>query len=292
MKSFKGIFTALLTPFNADNTVNTDSLTKLVKFNISKGIKGFYVGGSTGEAMLMSTEERKLVFSTVKKACSDDITLIAHVGTINTDMAIDMAKTAESLGYDAISAVAPFYYGFSYDAIKSYYNDIVNNVSIPMIVYNFPNANGVQFTKELANELFKNEKFIGIKHTAVDLFALNNFKKLDREIIVYNGFDEMLLAGFSMGADGGIGSTYNFMPTKYIKLYEAFINKDIATAQRIQNECNDIINKLIKYGVFASEKAILTHMGIPMGDCRRPFAKISDEGNAVMKEIATKIIAE
>ena len=262
MDKFKGLFSALLTPFNEDGSINFDSLEKLVEFNLQNGIDGFYVGGSTGEGLLLSPEERMQVFECVKKANKGRATLIAHVGTICTLDAIKMAKKAEELEYDAISAVAPYYYGFTLDAVLGYYNDIVNSTSLPMIIYNFPNSGGFSLTKDIANKLFENEKFIGIKHTSGDMFTLNQFKKLDREIVVYNGFDETLLAGLSMGADGAIGSTYNFMGKKF------------------------------KYGVFQSEKAILTEMGIDMGQCRPPFLPISDECRASMKKIAHKIMSE
>lgn len=292
MDKFKGLFSALLTPFNEDSSINFDSLEKLVEFNIQNGIDGFYVGGSTGEGLLLSPEERMQVFECVKKANKGRATLIAHVGTICTLDAIKMAKKAEELEYDAISAVAPYYYGFTLDAVLGYYNDIVNSTSLPMVIYNFPNSGGFSLTKEIANKLFENEKFIGIKHTSGDMFTLNQFKTLDREIVVYNGFDETLLAGLSMGADGAIGSTYNFMGKKFKKIMNCFHLGEIETAKALQNEANEIICEMIKYGVFQSEKAILTEMGIDMGDCRPPFLPISDECRASMKKIAQKIMNE
>ncbi|MEG0546353.1 MAG: N-acetylneuraminate lyase [Oscillospiraceae bacterium] len=291
MEKFKGLFTALLTPFNEDNTLNKQSIEKLIEFNIDCGVKGFYVGGSTGEGMLLTAEERKELFKIVADCNNGRTTLIAHVGTISTDAAIDMAKCAEKLGYDAISAVAPFYYSFSYEAIMGYYNDIVNSVNVPMIIYNFPNSGGFAFTADIANKLFKNEKFIGIKHTSGDMFALQQFKHLDRDIIVYNGFDETLLAGLAMGADGAIGSTYNFMAGKYLKIIDDFKAGRIEEAQKGQNEADEIIVEMIKFGVFQSEKAILTEMGIDMGECRRPFLPITDECRASMKKIAAKLKA-
>lgn len=292
MDKFKGLFSALLTPFNEDGSINFDSLEKLVEFNLQNGIDGFYVGGSTGEGLLLSPEERMQVFECVKKANKGRATLIAHVGTICTLDAIKMAKKAEELEYDAISAVAPYYYGFTLDAVLGYYNDIVNSTSLPMIIYNFPNSGGFSLTKEIANKLFENEKFIGIKHTSGDMFTLNQFKTLDREIVVYNGFDETLLAGLSMGADGAIGSTYNFMGKKFKKIMNCFNSGKIETAKALQNEANEIICEMIKYGVFQSEKAILTEMGIDMGQCRPPFLPISDECRASMKKIAHKIMSE
>ncbi|MDE5756405.1 MAG: dihydrodipicolinate synthase family protein, partial [Clostridia bacterium] len=103
--------------------------------------------------------------------------------------------------------------------------------------------------------------------------------------IVYNGFDEMLVAGLSMGADGGIGSTYNFMPQKYVDMFRLFNEGNIKEAQRIQYEANEIITMLIKYGVFATEKGILEEMGIEMGGCRKPFTELSAEGKAYCKKL-------
>ena len=282
-----GIFTALLTPFNDDYTINEASLKKLVEFNLEKGVNGFYVGGSTGEGMVMSPEERKEVFRIVKEAAGDRVPMIAHCGAISTDSAIDMAKTAEALGYTAVSAVAPFYYSFPYPAIRKYYDDIVSSVSIPMVVYNFPGGNGFTFTADYAAEMFEDERFIGIKHTSADLFALQQFKqKIKRPVTVFNGFDEMCLGGLSMGADGAIGSTYNFMADRFLKIYDEFHNGSIEKAQKIQNGANEIIAEMIKYGVFQCEKAVLTHMGIDMGPCRRPFLPISKEGFEAMKKVA------
>lgn len=285
-----GIFTALLTPFRQDYSINEASLKKLVEFNLEKGINGFYVGGSTGESMVMTAEERKEVFRIVKEAAGDKVPMIAHCGAISTDAAIDMAKTAESLGYTAISAVAPFYYSFPYQAVRQYYTDIVSSVSLPMVVYNFPSGNGFTFTADYAAEMFEDERFIGIKHTSADLFALQQFKqKIKRPVTVFNGFDEMCLGGLAMGADGAIGSTYNFMGDKFLKIYDEFHAGNIEAAQEIQTQANEIIAEMIKYGVFQCEKAVLTHMGIDMGPCRRPFLPISKAGFDAMKAVAAKL---
>ena len=287
---FKGVFPALLTPYKADGSINGDSVKKLIDYNVQKGVNGFYVGGSTGEGMLLTVEERKQLFKASAEANAGRTTLIAHVGTICTDHAIEMAKYAKEVGFDAISAVAPFYYGFSYDAIKNYYLDIVNSVDMPMIIYNFPNASGFNFTKAIAEEMFAaSDRFIGIKHTTSDLFLLQQFKTMAANPVVYNGWDEMFIAGLYMGADGGIGSTYNLMADKFIDIYNYFQQGDLAKARAKQLEANAVITELIKYGVFAAEKAVLDALGIPMGECRKPFRPISDEGRKKMQEIAKNL---
>lgn len=284
-EKFKGVFPALLTPFKKDGTINEQAVRDLMEMNIKKGVTGFYVAGSTGEGLLLTIEERKQLFKIAADVNNGRTTLIAHVGTICTDHAIELAKYAESVGFDAISAVAPYYYHFSYSAIKQYYYDIADSTELPMIMYNFPLANGFNFTKELADDMFKNKKLIAIKHTNADLYTLQQFKTMDANPIVYNGFDEMFVAGLSMGADGGIGSTYNFMAEKFIDIFDKFKANDLAGAKKTQEEVNVIITMLIKYGVFQMEKGVLTEMGIDMGDCRRPFEPLSEEGKKACKQI-------
>lgn len=279
----KGIFTALLTPFNSDYSINEKALAELVRFNIDSGINGFYVGGSTGECMLMDADERKTVFRTVASACDRAVDMIAHVGSISTDEAIELGIEAKKLGYDAISAVAPFYYGFSAEAIKKYYYDIAEAVDMPLFIYNFPAGNGFGLTADMACEMFSKEKRLaGIKHTSNDLFALKQFKQRIDGITVFNGYDEICLAGLSMGADGAIGSTYNFMGKKFAELYQAFRSGNLELAQRLQDEACKIISVMCKYGVFQCEKEILTLMGIDMGPCRRPFLPLVEEGRKAM----------
>ena len=294
-EKFKGVFTALLTPYE-DGKLNKQSLKKLIDFNIKCGVNGFYVGGSTGEGAILSTEERKELFNEVGVLNSGRVTLIAHVGSPSTDTAIELAETAYSAGYDAVSAVAPYYYTHSYDAIKAYYLEIANATKLPLIIYNFPLAGSFNLTPQKAADLLEDEKIIGIKHTSQDLFALERLKTLSNTPVVYNGYDEMFAGGLIMGADGGIGSTYNFMPHKIVGIYRAFQDKDLDKAMRLQREANDIIQKIIdccsRCGIMNGEKAILTAMGIPMGQCRRPFLPIEKEDEDEMKKIADELISE
>ena len=217
MNKFKGVFTALLTPFDKSDKINEKELEKLVKFNVEKGVTGFYVGGSTAEAFLLSSDERKLVYDIVKSAAPDK-TLIAHVGSISEKEATELAIHARKLSYDAVSSVAPFYFKFTFEEIKNYYLRVAQNAELPMIVYNFPNFSGVNLGIKDFESLLCNDNFIGVKHTSSDYFLMEQLKASFPGKLVYNGFDEMFLAGLSMGADGGIGSTYNFMADKFVKM--------------------------------------------------------------------------
>ena len=287
---FEGIFPALLTPFDENGAVNHDALRRLVEYNLEKGVKGFYVNGSTAEVFLLSDEERRAVYRTVAEVAKGKATLIAQVGAIATAQAIEYARYAESLGYDAISAVAPFYFKFSFAQIKKHYYDIVSSVNLPMIIYNIPTFTGVSLTVDQVGEFFCDERFIGMKHTATDFFALEQFKTRFPEKVIFNGFDEMILSGLAMGADGGIGSTYNFMAEKFIRIQQLFRENRIDEAREIQRECNRIITALFRVGVMEGCKEVVTQLGIPMGSCRAPFATLNDEQKEFVRaEITSKL---
>ena len=286
-----GIFTALLTPFDANNKINEEALVQLVKHNLKLGVQGFYVGGSTAEAFLLTTEERKQVMRIVK-AAAGDAKLIAHIGSISEDEAIALSMVAKELGYDAISSVAPFYYKFSFEEIKNYYFRLAEVSGMPVIVYHFPAFSGVSMgVKEISTFLDRDE-FIGIKFTSNDFFTLEQVRAKYPNKLIYNGYDEMFLAGVSMGADGGIGSTYNFMADKFVKIHELFKNNEIAEAQKLQKEANRIITILCQIGVMQAEKEVLNQLGMPFGICRKPFGEpTAEQKELIAKEIIPYITA-
>lgn len=283
MNKFKGIFPALLTPFDSSDRVNEKSLQRLVNYNLEKGVKGFYVDGSSAEAFLLTFDERKYIMDIVKDTVKDKCTLIAQVGCISTGLTIDLAKHAEKLGYDAISSVAPFYYKFSFAEIKKFYYDIVDAVNLPMFIYNIPACSGVTLSDDNLNEMLQDDRFIGVKHTSSDYFALDRVKNANSDKVILNGYDETCLAGLSMGADGAIGTTYNFMAEKFIRIMDLFAQEKVAEASKIQSEANGIIKALIKVGVIPGSKEILNMMGFDFGCARAPFRKLNDEDNELLK---------
>lgn len=282
---FKGIYTALLTPFDKNNKINEKVLEQLVKHNLAMGVKGFYVGGSTAEAFLMSTEERKQVMDIVK-AVAPEATLIAHIGSVNEGEATELALHAKKIGYDVVSSVAPFYYKFTFDEIKNYYFRLADAAGLPMLVYHFPGFSGVNMgTGELSNFL-TDDRFLGIKFTSNDFFTMEQCKSTFSDKLIFNGYDEMFLCGLSMGADGGIGSTYNFMADKFVEIDRLFKAGDIAKAQEVQKEANRIITILCQIGVFLAEKEVLNQLGLDFGVCRHPFGECTAE----QKELIAKEI--
>lgn len=291
MEKFKGIFTALLTPFDKNYKVNEKELEKLVKFNIEKGVTGFYVGGSTAEAFLLSTDERKQIMDVVNSVAPNH-TLIAHIGSINEIEARELGKHAQKLSYDLVSSVAPFYYKFSFNEIKNYYFRLAEASQLPMLVYHFPAFSGVNMGVSEMSEFLSDDRFIGIKYTSNDFFTLEQCKTNFPDKLVYNGFDEMFLAGLSMGADGGIGSTYNFMADKFVQIRKLYQENRMEEARAIQREANRIIAVLCNMGVMQAEKEILCQLGLDFGCCRHPFGKLGEEQKQLLRREVLPYITE
>lgn len=289
MNNLKGIHTALLTPIDSKGKINELELVKLVKHNLNLGANGFYVCGSTAEALMMSVEERKYIMTIVKDA-ANGAKLIAHVGSVNERDAHKLAECANELSYDLISSVAPFYYKFTSAEIRDYYIRLAEYSGMKMLVYHIPAFSGVGMGMDEISQFLSDDRFAGIKYTSNDFFTMERCKALYPNKLVFNGYDEMLLSGLSMGADGGIGSTYNFMSDKFVSIRKLFLEGKLDEARKIQNEANRIISILCKIGVMQGEKEIMNQLGFNFGGCMAPFAKISEENKALIaKEIMPHI---
>ena len=283
-KNFCGLSAALLTPFNDRIEIDHGQLRRLVRFLTRQGIDGFYVGGSTGEAFLLSPKERKAILETVLDENGGRKTVTAHVGHISTEYACDLAVHARKAGADAVSAITPFYYPFTGEEIKGYYGAIMECAGLPMVIYNFPAYSGVGLTNSMIAEIRNMGNVAGVKFTGNDFYQLERMKAENPDLFVWNGLDEMLLSGLAAGADGGVGSTYNCMLPLIRGVYENYHAGDIEKAQAYQSKVNSVIHVISRYGVLASEKELMRLWGIDCGFCRLPFMPVSEKGKCELAQ--------
>ncbi|HEP0584521.1 TPA: N-acetylneuraminate lyase [Klebsiella aerogenes] len=290
----RGVMPALLTPFDAQQNIDRASLRRLVRFNIEQGVDGVYVGGSTGEAFVQSLSEREEVLEIVAEEAKGKITLIAHVGCVSTAESQQLAVAAKRYGFDAVSAVTPFYYPFSFEEHCDHYRAIIDSADgIPMVVYNIPALSGVKLTLEQINQLVTLPGVGALKQTSGDLYQMEQIRRAHPELVLYNGYDEIFASGLLAGADGGIGSTYNIMAWRYLGIVQALKEGDTAKAQQLQHECNKVIDLLVKVGVFRGLKTVLHYMdvlSVPL--CRKPFAPVEDKFQAELKALAQQLMLE
>ncbi|MGL5440064.1 MAG: N-acetylneuraminate lyase [Filifactoraceae bacterium] len=288
-KELKGIYSALLVSFNEDGSINENGLREIIRHNIDKmKIDGLYVGGSTGENFMLSTEEKKTVFKIAMDEVKHKVKMIAQVGSLNIYEAIELAKYVTELGYDAISAVTPFYYKFSFEEIKDYYNMILEEVNNKMIIYSIPFLTGVNMNVAQFGELFENEKIIGVKFTAADFFLLERIRKAYPNHLIFAGFDEMMLSATVLDVDGAIGSTFNVNGLRAKEIVENIKQGNIKEAREIQHITNDFISEVLSNGLYPTLKTILAEQGIDSGYNRKPMASATETQKEVAKQIYKK----
>ena len=293
IKKYEGIIPAFYACYNADGGIDTEAVRALTRWFIAKGVQGVYVGGSSGECIYQSKEERKLVLENVMAEAKGKLTVIAHIACNNTADSCELAAHAESLGVDAIAAIPPIYFKLPPYAIAKYWNDM--SAAAPntdFIIYNIPQLAGVALSVPLLQEMLKNERVIGVKNSSMPTQDIQMW--LDEGAIVFNGPDEQLISGLVMGACGGIGGTYGAMPELYVELYRCVKAGEMEKARQIQNDCCRIIYKLCSghgnmYGMI---KEALRKMGCPdCGSVRAPLAELIEADYAIVDEAVAMIQA-
>ena len=222
IKKYQGIIPAFYACYDSKGEVDGERVEMLARYMVEKGVKGVYVGGSSGECIYQTVEDRKRTLEHVMRVAQNKMTVIAHVACNNTAESRELAAHAQSLGVDAIAAIPPIYFHLPEYAIAEYWNDISDAApDTDFIIYNIPQLAGVALTMPLFREMRKNPKVIAVKNSSMPTQDIQMFKAEGGEgFAVLNGPDEQLVSGLAIGADGGIGGTYGVMPELYLKINE------------------------------------------------------------------------
>lgn len=296
LEKFKGIFVALNTIYDKNDEINVDAIKELVRIYKSKGVKGVYVCGSTGEGFLLSTEERMQVAEAVMDVADDDFTVIVHVGCAGTKESIRLARHAEKIGVDAVSAVPSVYYHLSPASVEKHWNGIIDSTDLPFIIYNIPQLTSFNLPLDLFERMAKNPKVIGIKNSEEPVYNMERYRTVaGDDFIIFNGSDEQYLGGRLMGANAGIGGTYGTMPELFVKLDELINQNKIDKAKELQYKINDVIFDLISlpslYG--AAKNVISRRFDIDAGVPRSPFLPVeNDEKISAIVEKIEKYVTQ
>lgn len=290
-EKYAGIFPAFYACYDKNGEINPEAVRDLTEYLIGKGVTGLYVGGSSGECIYHSVEERKLVLENVVKAAKGRIVIIAHVACNNTRDSMALAAHAESLGVDAVASIPPIYFHLPDRAIAKYWNDISSAApNTDFVIYNIPQLAGVSLNTALLRTMLQNPRVIGVKNSSMPVQDIQMWK--DEGATVFNGPDEQLLSGLAAGAIGGIGGTYGVMPELYIRIWQLYKEGKMAEAMEIQNECCRLIYEICaaKGNLYAVLKEILRDMGGPdCGGVREPLFPLQEEDKPIAAAAAEKI---
>ena len=299
INKYNGVIPAFYACYDDNGNISPERTEKYTEWLISKGVKGIYVGGSSGECIYQGVEERKITLESAMKVAKGRITVIAHVACNNTRDSMELAAHAESLGVDAIAAIPPIYFKLPDHAIAKYWNDISSAApNTDFIIYNIPQLAGTALTLPLLREMLKNPRVIGVKNSSLPAMDIQKFKYEGtlggREFVVFNGPDEQFVSGFAIGADGGIGGTYSVMPELYVKLLEMIRGGEREKACALQHDLCNIIYKLCSGtgNMYALIKEVLRRReGLNVGGVRPPLTEVTEADDPIVNEAAAMIDA-
>ena len=291
---YQGVIPAFYACYDDAGAVSPERARALARHLVSKGVKGLYVGGSSGECIYQEKEERMAILEAVMAEVKGECTVIAHVACNNTPESCQLAAHAESLGVDAIASIPPIYFHLPEYAIAKYWNDI--SAAAPntdFIIYNIPQLAGVTLTASLFREMRKNPRVIGVKNSSMPTYDIEIFLREGGEnCVVFNGPDEQFVAGRCIGAVGGIGGTYAAMPELFLKMDSLIRAGHPEQAVPIQHEVNAIIEAMCgcrgnMYGVI--KQILKINEGLDLGSVRPPLFPLVPEDLPKVEAAAAKI---
>lgn len=286
---FEGACVAIVTPFNADCSVNFDELAKLIEFQISKGSDAIIACGTTGESSTLTTEEHLEVVRFIIDKTAGRIPVIANAGSNDTATSIFFAKEFEKMGADGILLVTPYYNKTSQKGLIESYTAIANSTSLPCVLYNVPSRTGMNILPETYYELSKVPNIVATKEANGDISSvIKTIALCGDELAVYSGNDDQTMPIMALGGKGVISVFSNILPDVMHDLCKAMLDGDHDTGRELTLKYADLM-----FGLFADVNPIpvkeaLNQMGYNCGRCRLPLTDMTDEGKAKIAALLKK----
>ena len=284
----KGIITPILTPMNADESVNLDELCNQIERQLEGGVHGLFPFGTNGEGYILSEGEKVQVLEATISQVKGRVPVYAGTGCISTRDTIRMSKKAQELGADVLSIITPSFALASQKELYDHYVEVAKHVDIPIVLYNIPARTGNKLLPETVAKLAKDVDIImGAKDSSGDwenlLAYITLTRDLEKDFRVLSGNDALILPSLKEGGAGGIAGCANVYPHVLASIYDLFQAGKLDAAQVAQDSIASF-RAVFKYGnpntVVKKAAALL---GYPVGDCRRPFHYLCDEGIEALK---------
>ena len=272
--ALKGILPAVVTPVDENEIFAPAAYEALLEKIYTAGVDGIYVCGQTGEGPMQTVEQRKKVAEASVSGSPKGKQVIIHVGSHRTEDAVELARHASRIGATAVSALPPGTV-YPYSEIHAYYREVAAACTVPFLVYYFPDTCPAIKTAEQILELCAIPGVVGLKFTDFDLYRMRILKQ--HGVTLYNGRDEILVAGLLMGADGGIGTFYNVMPELFVEVFARAQKNDWIGARAVQDRINKVIEITLRFPALSAVKQTLRWMGIACGECIRPRQRLTAE---------------
>lgn len=283
MSKFTGVFPPVVTAFNADRSLNLEKTKAFIRHLIATGVHGIFVAGSTGEYTLLSLQERKDLLSAGVEAVDGRVPLLAGTGHNSTRIAIELSQHAEDTGADGVVVSLPHYPRPTEEGLYEHYKQIGQAVSIPVFVYNWPDAMGYSISPELVARLAEDGLIAGIKdsHSNLD-HAAEIFRLTQGKITVFAGWACKLLPALTLGLHGVIATSANAIPEEVVAIYNLFHAGDLERAQKMHYKILPFIHAMEAHpdGI----KQAVRLLGHDVGPSRLPIVEAPEAVTAALKE--------
>ena len=292
--AIKGIIVPILTPMDpVDESIDLAEFRNQIERMIAGGVHGIFPFGTNGEGYILSLEEKEQLLEAAVDQVKGRVPVYAGSGCISTRDTIYMSKRAEALGADALSIITPSFAQASQKELYDHYVEVAKHVNIPIVLYNIPARTGNRILPETVEKLARDvDVIMGAKDSSGDLDNLMAYidrtRDLGKDFAILAGNDGNILKCLKAGGAGGIAGRANLYPHALASIYDLYIAGRLDEAEAVQ-ESVATLQRVFKYGnPNTIIKKAVALMGYPVGDCRKPFNYLCDEGveelRAVLRE--------
>ena len=285
--NFDGIYTPLVTPYNADGSVHWDGLADVIEYLIAAGVHGLITGGSTGENYAQTVAERIEIAQFTKDRINGRLPLVVGTGTMLTDDSIALAVAAKDMGADSILLASPPY------AVPTDRENALNALAIdraadlPIMLYNYPHRTGTMMGEEFLDRVGRSRNFCGIKESSGDINRVHLLARDYPHIQLGCGMDDQALEFFAWGAPFWVCGGSNFLPHEHVALYNAcVVEGDFAKGRRIMSAMMPLMRVLEQGGKFIQTiKHGVTMNGIDASVVRSPLKALNKDDKRELEQV-------
>ncbi|MCP9612141.1 4-hydroxy-tetrahydrodipicolinate synthase [Coprobacter tertius] len=271
--NLKGVGVALITPFNDDETVDFEALSKLLEYQIKNGIDYLVVLGTTAETPTLSDDEKDRILQFVIERVKGRVPVVMGLGGNNTRGIVDVLLKKDFTGVDAILSVVPYYNKPSQEGIYQHYCAIASATKLPVILYNVPGRTGVNMTAETTLRLAREfSNIVAIKEASGNITQMDDIiKNKPKDFMVISGDDGITFPLITLGAVGVISVIGNAFPKEFSRMVRLALNGDYDNALQIHHRFTELFELLFVDGNPAGVKSILHAMGYIHNRLRLPL---------------------
>ena len=287
----QGIIPPILTPMReSDESVNLDELRRQIERQLEGGVHGLFAFGTNGEGYILSESEKYDVLEAMIDQVKGRVPVYAGTGCISTRDTVRVSMQAEKMGADILSIITPSFAVASQKELYEHYVEVARHVNIPIVLYNIPARTGNKLLPETVAKLARDvDVIMGAKDSSGDWENLQAYIRLTQDLPkgfrVLSGNDSLILPALEAGGAGGIAGCANVYPHVLASIYDLFIAGRLDEAQAAQDSIASF-RAVFKYGnPNTVVKKAVKLLGYPVGDCRRPFNDLSDEGMAALRAV-------